>query len=135
MSWQRFAFNEVNEWVYLRNIYAQIKKCLHQFQQSIIKELQQLKHDEEETEVMSYVDKFLQEKKSRENEYFSDKQLIVTLLDFFTGGSGTVSKTLAFCLLYLLHHPDSQERIRQEAIDIEQGPYHLLLWWQSSVKI
>ena len=39
----------------------------------------------------------------------------------------SVSKTLAFCLLYLLHHPDSQERIRQEAIDIEQGPYHLLL--------
>ena len=76
--------------------------------------------------MISYVDKFLQEKKSRENEYFSDKQLIVTLLDFFTGGSGTVSKTLAFCLLYLLHHPDSQERIRQEAIDIEQGPYHLL---------
>ena len=135
MSWQRFAFKEVNEWVRLRNIYAQIKKCLHQFQQSIIKELQQLKHDDEETEVMSYVDKFLQEKKSRENEYFSDKQLIVTLLDFFTGGSGTVSKTLAFCLLYLLHHPNSQERIRQEAIDIEQGPYHLLLWWQSSVKI
>ena len=128
MSWQRFAFKEVNEWVRLRNIYAQIKNCLDQFQQSIIKELQQLKHDEE-TEVMSYVDKFLQEKKSRENEYFSDKQLIVTLLDFFTGGSGTVSKTLAFCLLYLLHHPDSQERIRQEAIDIEQGLNHLLHWW------
>merc|ERR1712043_15392 len=78
-----------------------------------------------ETEVISYVDKFLQEKKSRENEYFSDKQLIVTLLDFFTGGSGTVSKTLAFCLLYLLHHPDPQERIRQEAIDIEQDEIDL----------
>ena len=91
MSWWRSSFNEVNDWA-----------------QSIIKELQQLKHDSNDDQVMSYVDKFLQEKKSRENEYFSDKQLIVTLLDFFTGGSGTVSKTLAFCLLYLLHYPDAQ---------------------------
>ena len=75
---------------------------------------------------MSYVEKFLQEK-SRENDeyYFSDKQLIVTLLDFFTGGSGTVSKTLSFCLLYLLHHPDAQDQIRQEALGIDQDEIDL----------
>ena len=31
--------------------------------------------------------------------------------DFFTGGSGTVSKTLAFCIYYLAHHPDYQVQI------------------------
>ena len=36
--------------------------------------------------------------------------------DFFTGGSGTVSKTLAFCIYYLAHHPEYQVQIIMKII-------------------
>jgi cytochrome P450 len=40
--------------------------------------------------------------------------IVVSLMDFFTGGSGTISMTMSFCVLYLLHYPASQARILDE---------------------
>jgi len=43
----------------------------------------------------NYIKAFLKEKEIEGNErIFSDKQLIITMVDFFTGGSGTMSKTM-----------------------------------------
>ena len=41
---------------------------------------------------------------------FSEQQLVVTLIDFFTGGSGTMSKTLAWALLFCLHNPTVMDK-------------------------
>ena len=46
---------------------------------------------------------------------FTEDQLITSLFDFFTGGSGTMSKTLSFCILFMLHHPESQEKLRKDS--------------------
>ena len=75
----------------LKTIYDGIKKRMYHFQQSIKKQLETLSSDEDQYDDISYVKKFFEEKnKSIEHkEYFSDQQLIVSLLDFFTGGSGT----------------------------------------------
>ena len=41
-----------------------------------------------------YIDVFLAEasKEGEGREHYTEEQLIVTLIDFFTGGSGTMSK-------------------------------------------
>lgn len=44
-------------------------------------------------------------------------------LTTLTGGSGTMSKTLSFCLLYMLQYPECQEQIRLEIISIQQHSY------------
>ena len=45
---------------------------------------------------------------------FHDEQLIVTLNDFFTGGSGTMSKTLGFGLYYCLKNPEVMRTVQEE---------------------
>ena len=53
-------------------------------------------------------------------KFFTDEQLIVSLEDFFTGGSGTMAKTLSFSILFLLHHPKAQDKIRREIESLGQ---------------
>ena len=71
-----------------------------------------------------YVDYFLSESQivangnnnvsSDNTSNYTDKQLIVTLIDFFTGGSGTMSKTLAFAIYYCLRNPGVARKIQAE---------------------
>ncbi|XP_005089995.2 cytochrome P450 2U1-like [Aplysia californica] len=53
-----------------------------------------------------------------------DENLVKTLLDMFMIGFDTVNTTIAWCLLYILHHPDVQEKIFRE-IEAEVGPHRL----------
>ena len=50
--------------------------------------------------------------------HFHDEQLIVTLNDFFTGGSGTMSKTLGFSLYYCLKSPEVMAAVQEEIDNI-----------------
>ncbi len=49
-----------------------------------------------------------------DGNFFTDEQLVIAVQDFFTGGSGTMSKTLAFAALYMARHQDAQDRARDE---------------------
>jgi methyl farnesoate epoxidase/farnesoate epoxidase len=68
----------------------------------------------DDSEGAGYISRYAQEQSESKNETFTDKQLVVSMMDFFTGGSGTISKTLSFCILYMLHYPKAQEHIRDE---------------------
>ena len=112
---------------FLRKVYARVKECMTKFQSRLSKVIDDLPKDVDvlyETN-SSYVQKFLDEKNIESNKYFTNEQLIVSLLDFFTGGSGTVSKTLSFCLLYLLHNGDALDEMRKEALAINQDEIDL----------
>ena len=61
-----------------------------------------------------YIELFEREMQDNQSEFYGKKQLVVSVEDFFTGGSGTLSKTLAFCIYYLSRHPKAQERARDE---------------------
>ena len=63
----------------------------------------------------SYAARFNEAKRNCESEKFTEEQLITSLFDFFTGGSGTMSKTLSFAILYLLHYPEMEDKIRRES--------------------
>ena len=68
----------------------------------------------------------MSESKITSEKHYSDRQLIVTLIDFFTGGSGTMSKTLGFAFYYCLKHPHLMETI-QEEIDRETGKHDKMM--------
>ena len=112
---------------FLRNVYARVKGCMTKFQSRLSKVIDELPKDiDDQYETSSsYVQKFIDEKNIESNKYFTNEQLIVSLLDFFTGGSGTVSKTLSFCLLYLLHNGDALDEMRREALAIDQDEIDL----------
>ncbi|OWA52480.1 Cytochrome P450 2U1 [Hypsibius exemplaris] len=70
-----------------------------------------------ENEIRDYIDAFFHEqarKKISESEVFRDEELLQNLRGFFSAGTDTTSKTLQWALLFLLHHPEVQERIHQE---------------------
>ena len=66
--------------------------------------------------------------------HFHDEQLIVTLNDFFTGGSGTMSKTLGFSLYFCLKNPGVMAEVQEEIdnatglkrIQISNSPCHIV---------
>ncbi|KAG8228074.1 hypothetical protein J437_LFUL009046 [Ladona fulva] len=62
------------------------------------------------------IDTFLDEmkKKKGEKSTFTEKQLIALCDDLFAGGTETTSNTLSFGTMYLLHHPDVQEKLHEE---------------------
>ena len=61
-----------------------------------------------------YVDHFLSEVGRTPEAHYTDQQLVVTLIDFFTGGSGTMSKTLGFAFFFCLKNPDILHRVQDE---------------------
>jgi len=99
-------------------IYNNIRGFMDIFKGYIKKLLVEQKDTYDEDNLRGYVDYFLSESKITSEKHYSDRQLIVTLIDFFTGGSGTMSKTLGFAFYYCLKHPHLMESI-QEEIDRE----------------
>ncbi|KAG8228075.1 hypothetical protein J437_LFUL009047 [Ladona fulva] len=63
-----------------------------------------------------FIDTYLDELKRRKGDasYFSEGQLIAICDDLFSAGTETTSYTLAFGVLFLLHHPDVQAKIHEE---------------------
>ena len=72
-----------------------------------------------------YIDFFLraqeEAKSDEERKYLFDEQLIISVQDFFTGGSGTMSMTMAYAILYLIKHPDIQKKAQSELDSIVKG--------------
>lgn len=72
----------------------------------------------DENNIRDYIDCFLLEQKKKdeasEDHTFTDKQLLVTVSEFFTAGMETTSTAIRWGILYLLHNPDTQRRMRKE---------------------
>ncbi|CAG0908840.1 unnamed protein product, partial [Darwinula stevensoni] len=70
-----------------------------------------------------YIDAYLTEmeqQKSRGeiNPNFSEFQLRVNISDLFLAGSETTSNTIRWCVLFLLCHPEIQEKLQAEVDDV-----------------
>lgn len=52
---------------------------------------------------------------------FSEKQLMVLLLDLLLAGTETTSSTLGFALLYLIHYPHHQTVLQKEIDSVLQN--------------
>jgi methyl farnesoate epoxidase / farnesoate epoxidase len=65
-----------------------------------------------------YCREMMNQKKT--DHFFSKEQLLALCVDFFQAGSETTSNTLAFAILYMLHHPDIMKKVQHE-LDIVVG--------------
>ncbi|KAG8224269.1 hypothetical protein J437_LFUL005075, partial [Ladona fulva] len=67
-------------------------------------------------EPRDFIDTYLDEMKRREGDksYFSEVQLLAICDDLFAAGTETTSYTLAFGVIFLLHHPDVQTKMHEE---------------------
>ncbi|XP_078619737.1 cytochrome P450 2U1-like [Branchiostoma floridae x Branchiostoma japonicum] len=64
-----------------------------------------------------FIDAFLLEKIKREsdkNTTFTEEQLTMVVVDLFFAGTDTTSTTLRWAVLYMILHPDIQEKVQQE---------------------
>nr|APH81378.1 cytochrome P450 CYP3038A1 [Tigriopus kingsejongensis] len=100
-------------------IYKRIHKHMGIFKEFLSNFVQEEKASLSTDFDRGYIDSFLRaQARGREaGEYFSDQQLVISVQDFFTGGSGTMSKTLAYAILFMVKYPEVQERARKEIQD------------------
>ncbi|XP_056000121.1 cytochrome P450 2C11-like [Ostrea edulis] len=72
----------------------------------------------DENNIRDFIDCFLQEQKkhngSSENNTFTDKQLLVMISEFFAAGMETTSTAIRWGILFLMHNPEVQSRMRKE---------------------
>lgn len=73
--------------------------------------------DRSDDEQRDFIDVYLQEMTKRQSEgdsSFHENQLIGVIIDLFIAGAETTSGSIGFALLYLLHHPEIQQKIQKE---------------------
>ncbi|CAH1263867.1 CYP2U1 [Branchiostoma lanceolatum] len=78
----------------------------------------------DENDIRDFIDAFLLESKKRqtdENTTFTELELTTVVFQLFIAGTDTTSQTLRWALLYMILHPDIQEKVQQE-IDSVLGP-------------
>ncbi|KAI5608343.1 cytochrome P450, family 2, subfamily X, polypeptide 9 [Silurus asotus] len=72
-----------------------------------------------------FVDCYLDELDMKnEGSSFSEMQLVMHLLDLHYAGTDTTSNTLLTAFLYLITHPDIQEKCQQEIDEVLEGKDH-----------
>ncbi|XP_035686681.1 cytochrome P450 2U1-like [Branchiostoma floridae] len=75
-------------------------------------------------DIRDFIDAFLLESKKRqgdENSTFTEQEHAAIVYQLFVAGTDTTSTTLRWALLYMILHPDIQEKVQQE-IDSVLGP-------------
>ncbi|XP_008336487.1 cytochrome P450 2J5, partial [Cynoglossus semilaevis] len=82
----------------------------------IHEEVEKHKKDLDHNNPRDYIDTFLIEMdKHKEPELgFNETNLTLCSLDLFLAGTETTSTTLQWALVYLINHPDVQEKVQEE---------------------
>jgi cytochrome P450 len=53
-----------------------------------------------------------------EDNFYTDEQLIVVLMDLFMTGSETLGGSLSYALLFMILHPEVQQKVQKEIDEI-----------------
>jgi methyl farnesoate epoxidase / farnesoate epoxidase len=87
-------------------------KPLWKFLNEVIREQQTNKNIDQPN---SLIEAYVQELQNENcDETFTEEQLLALCLDLFQAGSETTSNTLSFGIIYLIHNPRVQVRLRKE---------------------
>ncbi|XP_078588767.1 cytochrome P450 2D6-like [Branchiostoma floridae x Branchiostoma japonicum] len=108
-----------------------LKKATERYQNNQRKILQHIreeiaKHKEtfDRNDIRDFLDAFLLEATKREgdqNSTFTEEQLVSLVRQLFLAGSDTTANTLHWAVLFMILHPDIQQKVHQE-IDSVVGP-------------
>ncbi|XP_078619192.1 cytochrome P450 2U1-like [Branchiostoma floridae x Branchiostoma japonicum] len=104
------------------------EKEIQQAQDKIMNHIKEMIMEHEETfdpnDIRDFIDAFLLESKRRqvdEDSSFTQQEHAAIVYQLFLAGTDTTSTTLRWALLYMILHPDIQEKVQQE-IDSVLGP-------------
>ncbi|CAG5115326.1 unnamed protein product [Candidula unifasciata] len=79
------------------------------------------RHVDNADDVCNLIDAYLIERnkkiQSGEPTSLDDQNLLKIMMDLFAAGTETTSTTIYWCILYMLRHPDVQEKVYQEIKD------------------
>uniref|UniRef100_A0A0B7BKR2 Cytochrome P450 n=1 Tax=Arion vulgaris TaxID=1028688 RepID=A0A0B7BKR2_9EUPU len=93
-----------------------------EFSKKFIRKFQ--KEFNENEEPQNFISAYLKEMKKMKDKGASTKldeeNLVVIIRTLFSAGTDTTSTTILWCLLYMLHHPDVQEKVYRE-IEVHVG--------------
>ncbi|XP_065352558.1 uncharacterized protein LOC135947516 [Cloeon dipterum] len=68
-----------------------------------------------------FIDVFIKEMKENENienSTFHEQQLVILCMDLFLAGTETTASSLAYFFLYLMLHPEAQDKMRKEIHEV-----------------
>ncbi|XP_076009184.1 cytochrome P450 2J6-like [Genypterus blacodes] len=83
----------------------------------VLQEVQRHKQDLDHSNPRDYIDNFLIEMenhKEKDDLGFTEANLVYCSLDLFLAGTETTSITLLWALVFLINHPDIQEKVQAE---------------------
>ncbi|CAG5125153.1 unnamed protein product, partial [Candidula unifasciata] len=85
---------------------------------SLNKFLLEKKHTEDANEVCTLIDAYIIERnkklKAGISTTLNDRNLLKIMMDLFLAGTETTSTTIYWCVLYMLHYPDVQNKVHEE---------------------
>ena len=67
---------------------------------------------------LSYVDAFVRRQKEGDGQHFSEQQLLMSIHNLFEAGTETTATTITWAVIYLIRHPDIQERVHAEIVSV-----------------
>ncbi|OWF46611.1 cytochrome P450 2J6-like [Mizuhopecten yessoensis] len=69
--------------------------------------------------IRDFIDAFLKEQNDKGTSgIFDDENLMILTLNLFNAGTATIAVTISWAILFLIHHPDVQTKLRQEIEDV-----------------
>lgn len=99
--------------------YQRIKRNIKSYQYFIEEEVAtQMKSFEEENEPENFVHAYMQQMKQNGHPGLDVKNLRACALDFWLAGMETTSNSLRWHIAYMMKHPDIQDKVRKEILDV-----------------
>ncbi|XP_076825448.1 cytochrome P450 2J6-like [Clavelina lepadiformis] len=99
-------------------VYSRYKERLSMVFEFIKKKVDEHKETFNEDYLRDFIDAFLKESIKDNNNWFTNDQLIFYIRELFFAGTETVSSTLTWALLCLLHYPEVHQKLRREILNV-----------------
>ncbi|OWF36141.1 Cytochrome P450 2J6 [Mizuhopecten yessoensis] len=101
----------------------QVKEIINNFQtllNFIQEEIDEHKRTFDEDNIRDFIDAFLRQKTKHHSDdpVFEDFNVKASVLNLFVAGTETTSTTTRWAILFLLHHKDVQDKLRQEIFTV-----------------
>ncbi|XP_004621383.2 steroid 21-hydroxylase [Sorex araneus] len=127
-AWEHWSTQILDIFPFLRFLplpgHRRLKRALEKRGFLIEKQLQQHKESMVAGQPRDMTDYMLQEVSRQPGERrleLHERHVATAVLDLMIGGTETTANTLSWAVLFLLHHPELQERL-QEELDVQLGP-------------
>jgi cytochrome P450 family 2 subfamily U polypeptide 1 len=101
--------------------FKKLPQNLNTMRTAVNKKIEQHRKGDVEDTTDSLIDAYIQkvaDERDKSDSSFYDEQGVMVMLDLFAAGTETTATVLTWGLLYMIHHPDIQSKVRKEIHDV-----------------